>query len=152
MPTIERTQVIHAPVSTAVEVARDVESYPSFMPDVASVRIIEKSEDGSVLKTQWVGVIKQFRLTVKWTQEERWDFAKNRVEFRQLEGDYDKMEGWWEFRPSLDGTEFVSFLDYEYRVPLLGSLVTKVIHHLAQQNVESVMKAIAAQAEARSKI
>lgn len=151
MPTIERIQLIHAPVATVLEVARDVESYPSFMPDVESVRIIERSEDGAALKTQWVGVIKQFRLTIKWTQEERWDFASNRVQFRQLEGDYDKMEGWWEFRPHAEGTEFVSFLDYEYRVPLLGALVTKVIHHLAQQNVQSVMEAIASQAESRVK-
>lgn len=119
------------------------------MPDVQSVRILEKSADGASLKTQWVGIIKQFRLTIKWTQEERWDLEKNRVSFCQLEGDYDKMEGWWEFRPHPEGTEFVASLEYEYRVPLLGALVTKVIHHLAQQNVESVMNAIAERAESQ---
>ena len=149
MPRIERTQVVRASLNDVVAVARDVESYPSFMPDVESVKILEKSEDGTLLKTQWVGTIKQFRLTIKWIQEERWDFGQNRVSFRQIEGDYDRMEGWWEFRPHADGTEFVSSLDYEYRVPLLGALVTKVIHHLAQQNVESVMTAIAERAESR---
>lgn len=147
MPKIERARLVRAPVEAVVAIARDVESYPSFMPDVESVKILERSNDGTVLKTQWVGVIKQFRLTIKWTQEERWDIDQNRVEFHQVEGDYDKMEGWWEFRPHPDGTEFTSFLDYEYRVPLLGALITQVIHHLAQQNVESVMDAIAERAE-----
>lgn len=150
MPRIERTRVVHAPPGEVVAIARDVEAYPSFMPDVESVKILEKSDDGAALKTQWVGVIKQFRLTIKWIQEERWDLAENRVVFHQIEGDYDRMEGTWEFRPHPQGTEFVSTLDYEYRVPLLGALVTKVIHHLAQQNVESVMKAIAERAESRA--
>ena len=141
MPIIELKRTIAAPVNRIVEIAKDVESYPQFMPDVKSVKVIEKSEDGKRQIVEWVGIIKQFAREIKWTQEDRWT-ADNRVEFSQIKGDYDKMEGYWEFRNTDAGTEFVNYLDYEYKVPLLGALLTKVVDHLVRQNLNSIMDGI----------
>jgi ribosome-associated toxin RatA of RatAB toxin-antitoxin module len=141
LPTIELRKVIPAPLEAIVEIARDIEAYPQFMPDVKSVKILEQSEDGSRQRAEWVGVIKQFAREIRWVQEDRW-VAPNRVEFSQVEGDYDKMEGYWEFNPVEGGTEFVNFLDYEYKVPLLGALVTKVVDYLVRQNLNGIMDSI----------
>lgn len=148
MPRIEISRTVQAPLEKLVEIARNVERYPEIMPDVKSIEIVEKSEDGRRQVTRWVGTISQFKMTVKWTQEETWNEDFTRVDFRQTEGDYDKMEGYWEFKPADGQTEFTSVLEYEYRVPLLGPLVSKVIHVLAEQNVRSAMDAIAKEAEA----
>ncbi len=147
MPIVECKVQVNAPVEKVVEIARDVEKYPEFMPDVKSLTLLSKSEDGSKVQTQWVGKIAQFGLTVKWSQEENWDFQNNKVEFSQIEGDYDKMNGWWKFTPNNSGTEFTSLLDYEYNVPLLGALVQKVVKHIVTLNVESAMNAIKKRAE-----
>ena len=43
MARVELEVVIHAPLETVYAVARDVEAFPQFMPDVKSVRILEKA-------------------------------------------------------------------------------------------------------------
>ncbi len=149
MPTIELNLHIAAPMSKVVQVARETERYPEFMPDVKSLTILEKSADGTYLKTSWAGRIPQFGLTVRWTQEETWTvtdgYAKS--DFKQIEGDYDKMEGWWKFSEQDGGCKFECFLDYEYNVPLLGPLVKKVIRHIVEQNLLGIMNAIAKRAK-----
>jgi len=141
MPVIEVRRVLAAPMSRVVEIAKAVEDYPQFMPDVKSVKVIESQDGGNLQKVQWVGIIRQFAREIRWVQEDRWVSA-TRVEFRQIEGDYDKMEGYWEFSDSDGKTEFTNVLDYEYRVPLLGALVTKVVEFLVRQNLESIMDGI----------
>ena len=141
MPVIEVRRVLSAPIDKVIAIAKAVEDYPQFMPDVRSVKVLEANEDGTVQKVEWVGIIRQFAREIKWVQEDRW-VNPHRVEFRQLEGDYDKMEGFWEFTSANGETEFTNVLDYEYRVPLLGALVTKVVEFLVRQNLESIMDGI----------
>jgi ribosome-associated toxin RatA of RatAB toxin-antitoxin module len=141
MPIIEVRRVLEAPLEKVIAIAKDVEAYPSFMPDVKSVKVVESSDEGRVQKVEWVGVIKQFAREIRWTQEDRW-ISPTRVEFTQIEGDYDKMEGYWEFTETDGSTEFTNVLEYEYRVPLLGALVTKVVEFLVRQNLESIMDGI----------
>ena len=141
MPVIEVRRVLSAPLDKVVAIAKNVEDYPRFMPDVKSVKVLESEDDGKLQKVEWVGVIKQFAREIRWVQEDRW-VSPTRVEFRQIRGDYDRMEGYWEFADADGATEFTNVLDYEYRVPLLGALVTKVVEFLVRQNLESIMDGI----------
>ena len=141
MPVIEVRRVLAAPIDKVIAIAKAVEEYPRFMPDVKSVRVLESQDEGRVQKVEWVGVIKQFGREIRWTQEDRW-VTPTRVEFNQIQGDYDKMEGYWEFTEVNGATEFTNVLDYEYRVPLLGPLVGRVVEFLVRQNLESIMDGI----------
>ena len=141
MPVIEVRRVLAAPLEKVVEVVKNVEAYPQFMPDVRSVKVLESSDEGRLQKVEWVGVIKQFAREIRWIQQDRW-VSPTRVEFNQIQGDYDKMVGYWEFTDSEGSTEFTNVLDYEYRVPLLGALVTRVVEFLVRQNLESIMDGI----------
>jgi uncharacterized membrane protein len=151
MARVELETLIHAPLETVYAVARDVEAFPQFMPDVKSVRILEKSADGSRTLTEWVAYASQLKLQVKWTEEDLWDDTAHTCRFRQVKGDYDQMEGLWEFLPHPEGTLFRSTLDYELRVPLLGALVQKVIHHLVTQNLQGILDGVKARAEAMAR-
>ena len=141
MPVIEVRRVLAAPLEKVIEVAKNVEAYPQFMPDVRSVKVLESSDEGRLQKVEWVGVIKQFAREIRWIQQDRW-VSPTRVEFNQIQGDYDKMVGYWEFTDSEGSTEFTNVLDYEYRVPLLGALVTRVVELVVRQNLESIMDGI----------
>ncbi len=151
MARVELETVIHAPLETVYAVARDVEAFPQFMPDVKSVKILEKSEDGSRTLTEWVAYASQLKLQVKWTEEDLWDDASHTCRFRQVKGDYDQMEGLWEFLPHPEGTLFRSVLDYELRVPLLGAIVQKVVHHLVTLNLKGILEGVKARAEAMAR-
>lgn len=147
MPRIELCVQINAPLQQVYAIAKDVESFPTFMPDLKSLKVLERSEDGRRTLTEWVGYVPQFRLTVKWTEEDLWDDEAYTCKFRQVQGDYDRMEGEWLFQESEGGTRFTSVLDYEFNIPLLGPIVQRVVQHLVKQNLQGVLNGIKARAE-----
>lgn len=146
MPTVETIVTIKAPISKVYEIAKDNRSFPEYMKDVKSLTVIE--EDGPRVVSDYVGLIPQFMLKVRWRQEDIWDDAAYRCVFRQVQGDYDKMEGWWEFSEAEGITTFKSFLDYEYNVPTLGPLIKKIIHGIVIKNMDNILDAIKQRSEA----
>jgi ribosome-associated toxin RatA of RatAB toxin-antitoxin module len=145
MPTVESSTWIDAPIAKVYEIAKDNESFPEFMKDVKSLELVER--DGNRVVCDWVGVVPQFLIKVRWRQEDVWDDEKRVCHFRQVQGDYDKMEGHWKFVEENGGTRFDSFLEYEYHVPTLGPLVKKVIHGIVVKNLDNVLAAIKERAE-----
>jgi ribosome-associated toxin RatA of RatAB toxin-antitoxin module len=146
MPTVETTVWINAPLDTVYAIAKDSESYPKYMKEVQSVTPVEREE--SRLLADWVGIVPTFGLKVRWRQEELWDDATHSSHFRQLTGDYDRLEGDWTFREENGGTRFDQRLDYEYNVPTLGPLVKKVIHGIVVKNLDAINAAFKERAEA----
>ena len=146
MPTVESTIWIEAPLDRVYAIAKDNESFPEFMKDVKSLTVVE--EDGPRVVSDYVGVVPQFMLKVRWRQEDVWDDVNHVCAFRQLQGDYDKLEGTWKFKEENGGTRFDSFLEYEYNVPTLGPLVSKVIYSIVVKNVENILAAIKMRSEA----
>lgn len=146
MPTVETTIWIAAPLDRVYEIAKDNRSFPEFMRDVKSLEIVE--EDGTRVVSDWVGIVPTFGLKVRWRQEDVWDDVAHVCTFRQVKGDYDKMEGDWRFAAENGGTRFDSRVEYEYHVPTLGPLVKKVIHGIVVKNLENVLKSIKERAEA----
>ncbi|NUL81953.1 MAG: SRPBCC family protein [Armatimonadetes bacterium] len=152
MPKIELTVHIDAPIERVYAIAKDVESFPEFMPDVKSLKVLERSDDGARTVTEWAGYVPQFRLTVKWTEEDVWDDAARVCKFRQLKGDYDRMEGEWQFISNGSGCAFTSILDYDFSVPLLGPIVQRVVQHLVKQNLQGILDGIKQRAESKASV
>lgn len=145
MPTVDTTVWIDAPLLRVYEIAKDSRSFPEFMKDVESVTPVETEANRFV--SDWVGLIPQFRLKVRWQQEDLWDDAAHFCKFKQLKGDYDMLEGTWAFTEENGGTKFVQHLDYEYNIPTLGPLLKKVIYTIVVKNLEGINQAIKARAE-----
>ncbi|HLK61153.1 MAG TPA: SRPBCC family protein [Chthonomonadaceae bacterium] len=147
MPRIEQSVIIQAPIAHVYRIARDVEAFPQFMEDLQSLTVKERDPDGLRTVTEWVGLIREFKMTVKWVQEDRWNDETYRDDFVMLTGDMDSMSGYWQFTPEGDGTRFDSLVDYEYNVPLIGSMVKNLIKKKMTDNLQSTMDAIKRKAE-----
>lgn len=145
MPNVEASIWINAPLVRVYEIAKDNAAYPEFIKDVQSVHVIEK--EGNRVVADYVGVIPQFLLKVRWRQEEVWDDSTHSSRFRQIQGDYDRMEGTWSFAEEKGGVRFSQTFDYEYNVPTLGPLVKKVIHGIVIKNLDNIGTAIKQRAE-----
>jgi uncharacterized membrane protein len=145
MPTVETSVHIDAPIDRVLAIAKDNASFPEFMKDVKSLTIVES--DGARVVSDWVGVVPQFMLKVRWRQEDLWDDAARTCRFRQVSGDYDSLDGEWRFSEEGGGTRFDSVVNYEYNVPTLGPLVRKVIYGIVVKNMDNVLNAIKARAE-----
>lgn len=148
MPTVETSVLIPAPLERVYAIAQDTARYPEYMREVQSILITEQetTATGQRVVADWVGVIPQFGLKVRWTQEEEWDDGAHTSRFRQLKGDYDHLAGTWRFAAEDGGTRFDQSLEYEYNVPTLGPLVKRVILAVVKANLEAINAAFAKQA------
>ncbi|MCX6359101.1 MAG: SRPBCC family protein [Armatimonadetes bacterium] len=147
MPRIELVRDVAAPPQRVYEIARKVEDFPTFMEDLQSITILETSADGQTTLSEWVGLIRDFRMTIKWVQEDAWDAQQLIDTFRMVRGDMDAMSGEWRFEPVGTGTRFVSVLEYEYNVPLIGPMIKALIRKKMEGNLAAQMQAIKERAE-----
>jgi ribosome-associated toxin RatA of RatAB toxin-antitoxin module len=148
MPRIEQSVEIDAPITHVYRIAKDVESFPQFMPDLSSLIVKERSPDALRTVTEWVGLIREFKMTVRWTQEDRWDDDAWRDEFTMLKGDMDSMSGTWQFTDMAGArTRFDSVVDYEYNVPLVGPMVKNLIKKKMTDNLQSTLDSIKRKSE-----
>ena len=145
MPNVDTSVWISAPLEKVYAIAKRSEDYPEYMKDVQSITPVER--EGDRLVADWVGVVPQFMLKVRWRQEDVWDDATTSSAFRQIEGDYDSMSGTWTFKEENGGTRFDQSMAYEYNVPTLGPLVKKVMQGIVRKNLENIGAAIKARAE-----
>lgn len=147
MPTIVQNVIINAPIESVYKVMKDVEKFPDIMPDLDSLTVLERSDDASHTVTKWVGLVREFNMKVGWTEDDLWNDAEHKLEFRAIDGDLTSMDGVWKLTEENGATNFTSTLNYEYDVPLLGALVKKLIHKKLEQNVQMVLDGVKAQCE-----
>lgn len=147
MPVVENTLYIDAPPEAVYAIARDVERFPDFMPDVQRITVLEASEDGGRQVVEWVGLIPAFRLTVKWTEEDLWDDVERTCRFQQVKGDFNEYSGSWHFVAEGTGTRFNSNVLYELEIPTIGPLIRGVVRKIMTDNVARLQAAIKKRAE-----
>ncbi len=145
MPTIESQVSVAAPVERVYEIARDIERFPEFMADVVEVEILEQTPERQV--SRWVGLIKELNRKINWTEEDFWDEESRSCEFRMLEGDYTSYGGSWKFEPEGDGCLVTLVVEFEYEVPLVGALIKNLLKRKMQENCDSMLAALKAEAE-----
>jgi ribosome-associated toxin RatA of RatAB toxin-antitoxin module len=147
LPTVQNSILINASPDAVYAIARDVERFPEFMPDVQRITVLEASEDGARQVVEWVGLIPAFKLTVKWTEEDHWDDAARTCQFQQVKGDFNAYSGSWEFKAEGSGTRFESVVNYELEIPTIGPLIRGVVRKIMTDNVDRLQAAIKKRAE-----
>jgi coenzyme Q-binding protein COQ10 len=144
MPEVSSSIVIRAPLDTVYAMARRVEDFPQFMPDLESVTVLERNDEVPTL-TEWVGTVEGRR--IRWVEEDRWDDAAHRCRFRQREGDFDRYEGTWEFTADGTSTRTTISLEFEFGIPLIGRLLTGLLRAKMRENIDGMLRALQQQIE-----
>lgn len=143
MPYVETEITVTAPARTVYELAKQLERFPQFMPDVESVTILERRPDGAV--SRWKTLVEE--APIEWTEEDLFDDEGLRIEYRLLEGDLDKFEGVWTFSQSSEQTRVVLGVDYDFGVPTLAELIGPTLEKKVRENSEMMLAALKAEAE-----
>ena len=144
MPYVETTIAVAAPARTVYELAKDQERFPEFMPDVESVTVVERG-DGRVL-TRWKTLIED--APIEWLEEDRFDDAAARIDYRLIEGDLERFEGSWTFVPASGGTIVTLGVTYDFGVPTLAELIGPTLQQKVRENAEMMLRALKTEAEA----
>lgn len=142
MPRVESSVFIKGDIDKVFNLAKDVESFPQFMEDVKSVTVLEKSPDGNRTVTEFVGIVKEFKTTMKWTEEDKWDEQARTCKFDLVKGDFKSYSGLWTFEEVDGGTKYTSVIDFEYDIPMIGPLIKNLIAKKMKQNVDNMLNAI----------
>jgi len=143
MPYVERSVVVAADVETVYRLAKKMEDFPQYMPDVKNVTVIEEDENGTVTRWQ-VHVIGR---DLKWTERDIFDDKTPKITYKQIEGDVKKFEGEWRFVPERGGVRVELTCDAELGVPMLDAIFNPVLKKALEINVDKMLAAIKAKAE-----
>ncbi len=143
MPYVETTIAIAAPARVVYELAKDQERFPQYMPDVETVRVLERHPDHWI--TRWKTLVEE--APIEWTEEDRFDDAALRIDYKLIEGDLDRFEGAWTFDERDGQTQVILGVDYDFGVPTLAELIGPTLEKKVRENSAMMLAALKAEAE-----
>jgi ribosome-associated toxin RatA of RatAB toxin-antitoxin module len=138
MPYVESSIEIKAPARKIYELAKDMERYPEFMPDVESVKVLEANGNQTV--TRWKTLVEE--APIEWTEIDVFDDERTRIDYRLIEGDLDKFEGAWTFQERDGVTTVVLGVDYDFGVPTLAELIGPILQKKVEENSQMMLRAL----------
>ena len=143
MPYVETTIAIAAPARAVYELAKDQERFPQFMPDVETVKVLERHPDHWI--TRWKTLVEE--APIEWTEEDRFNDDALRIDYKLIDGDLDKFEGAWIFEERDGMTHVLLGVDYDFGVPTLAELIGPTLEKKVKENSEMMLAALKAEAE-----
>lgn len=146
MPYVEKSITIQGPPDEVYALAKDMESFPEFMPDVQSVKVVERKGDTTV--TEWSTDVDGAEIL--WTEEDRFDDAARLITYRLLEGDLEKFEGEWRFEEIPDGTRVVLTVDFDFGIPELAALLGDTLEIKVGENSAMMLESMKQRVERRA--
>jgi len=143
MPYVETSIDIAAPRHQIYALAKDLERYSDFMPDVEYVKVL--SRDGNTAVSRWKTLVEE--APIEWTEEDVFDDVNTRIDYKLIEGDLDKFEGAWTF-VERDGVTHVCLgVEYDFGVPTLAELIGPTLERKVRENSEMMLAALKREAE-----
>lgn len=136
MPYVERSIVIAGPIASVYELAKNMEAYPDFMPDVESVKIVEKDEGSAV--TEWETNVDG--TPILWTERDVFDDVNHTITYQLLEGDLEKFEGMWRFEATDEGTRVTLSVDFDFGIPELTGLIGPTLEQKVGENSDMMLQ------------
>ena len=143
MPYVQTEIDIAAPRKAIYELAKDMERYSEFMPDVEYVKILRR--DGNKTVTRWKTLVED--APIEWTEEDIFDDERTRIDYLLTEGDLDKFEGAWTFEERDGMTHVVLGVDYDFGVPTLAELIGPILQKKVEDNSLMMLSALKAKSE-----
>lgn len=136
MPQVEASVVIKGNTAEVYALAKDMESYPQFMEDVVSIKVMERSPDRTI--TDWNARLQG--KPMRWQEEDLFDDARPHIRYRQISGDLKKFEGDWFFDAAEEGTRVTLTVDFELGIPMFAAMLNPVAKLVVKNNIESMLK------------
>jgi ribosome-associated toxin RatA of RatAB toxin-antitoxin module len=143
VPHVAVSILVDAPAALVYALAKDQERFPEFMPDVESVTVMQRHPDRVLAR--WKTLIED--APIEWLEEDRFDDAALRIDYRLLEGDLEQFEGAWTFEEGHDGTLVRLGVTYDFGVPTLAELIGPTLEKKVRENAGMMLAALKAQAE-----
>lgn len=138
MPYVEATIVIKGEIKKIYKMAKNMEKFPLFMPDVKSVKVVERMGNKTI--TEWESSIED--TPISWKELDEFDDKTPLIKYKLLEGDLDKFEGEWRFEKIKEGVKITLTVDFDFGMPAFEKIVGSVLKIKVQENSRMMLEAI----------
>lgn len=144
MPEVAVSLRVNRAADDVYKIVADMEAYPTYMPSVERVTVIDRSDGRTV--TEWVTRLSGSRLS--WQEEDLFDPAARQIAYHLVKGDLRQFEGEWTVTAQGENACDVRLTArFEFGLPMLAALLNPVGKVVLRQNVDGMLKAIAEQAQ-----
>lgn len=139
MPCVEVSETISGVCAAeAYGVIKDMERYPLFMPDLASVKVLRKGEGFTI--TKWKSKVNG--MVFSWVEKDSFDDVKMCIAYEQVEGDLKKFAGRWNVSPAGGGVCVSLRVEFELGVPMLAGMIDPLLKKTIRENCVKMIKGI----------
>ena len=138
MSYVESSITIQGRREAVYELAKDMERYPEYMPDVKSVKVVERNGNKTV--TDWETSVEE--IPICWKETDEFDDGNLRIRYALVEGDLDKFEGEWIFQDDEGKTKVTLTVDFDFGMPTLAELIGPVLEMKVRENSMMMLEAM----------
>ncbi|RMD88135.1 MAG: hypothetical protein D6813_12555 [Calditrichaeota bacterium] len=128
-------QVIELPVEKAYRLAADVSSYPRFISNVKSVKVLSEKNNQKIVEM----IFNHPLLSVKHVGEATFESNKS-IRIKQIEGLGKSLIITWQFEPENAHTRVVLHMVFETDSRFMGLFAFKAIENIAQAIMQDFLK------------
>jgi ribosome-associated toxin RatA of RatAB toxin-antitoxin module len=129
---------VAASIEDAYRIVIEIEQFPEFMDNVESVEIL--STEGARKTIAWTMIIDDAPLD--WTEEVSYDDKQFRVDFRAIDGIFERFDGYWQVFPEATGSRIDLDLEYELGLPEIAHIISPILKDRLLVNLEAMLTAI----------
>ena len=138
MPKIEVSTIIKSSAAEVYKTIKNMESFPDFMRDVKSLKIIKNLPQGNI--TSWEIEIEGAPL--KWKEEDIFDDERLELNFNAIEGDYKEYRGKWSVVLLRNSAKVSIEAEFDWGIPILEKYVGKTLVKRARLSLLGMLLAI----------
>lgn len=126
-------------------IVADLESYPATMPDVLSVRYLERRDN--VARSEWCVLLNGSELS--WIEHDVFE-PMSAIHFCQIEGDLEIFRGSWRLERMRRGVRIELRTEFDIGIPSLAEVLNPIGIHAIQANSHQMLSSICGRAVARN--
>lgn len=115
----------------------DFARYPVVSPDVRSVAIHPAPDEGQAQHTDWE--VNFRRGIMRWTEREDIDHERLRVEFTQIDGDFDDFHGSWQLTPTACWCAAELRVTYDFGIESLAGIMDPLAERVIKRAICAVL-------------
>lgn len=145
MPDVLVTKKIQGDINATYELVSNMTNYPTFMPDLVSVELLER--DGNSTVTNWVSSVAGRR--IQWTERDVFFPEQYRIEYEQIKGDLKVFRGYWQLTQEEDGVMVALYVDFEFGIPMIAGMLNPLLKKTVRDNSENMLKYIEKELKAK---
>lgn len=113
----------------------DFRRYPELTDAVLQVNV----DDLGGGRTGCTWLVKFRRGTLKWSEEDRFDAAAHRVDFKLISGDLDQLAGHWQLVDEGDGCRLSFACEFDMGIPTLAHVIEPIAEETLRSHIGLIL-------------